>query len=285
LIKNNSVLTPDPVLMQLHQGGGIPFFAVAAPGVDSLGFALLSRNLGKEQSVYKLQSPGPPIWDRPFGKEELRALAHEYVTAMRTVQSHGPFCLGGMCDGVQIAQQMILELESEGEEVALFTIFDTWVLEHTQIRPLWAVDYYMQRIRTMSGLSLRNRFDAIRRGMRRWLGFDDPANNRWDDVYWPDEGFQPPSFQAPVLLFKRPRQPFYYVRDPQMGWGTRSTAGIEICEVDCGHVELLRPPYVQVVGQKLAERLKEISERQKKTSVGFSVVREVGFDPGFSALA
>ena len=29
-------------------------------------------------------------------------------------------------------------------------------------------------------------------------------------------------FRAPVILFKRPKQPFYYINDPQMGWGART---------------------------------------------------------------
>ncbi len=31
-------------------------------------------------------------------------------------------------------------------------------------------------------------------------------------MYWPVDDFQAPRFRAPVLLFKRPRQPYYYIR-------------------------------------------------------------------------
>src|SRR6202008_2843793 len=122
----SSIAKPDPLLMALHKGSSaIPFFAVAAPGVDTIGLAMLARHIGPEQSVYKSQSPSQPVWGRPYEKEELRALAREYVAAMRMVQPQGPYCMGGMCDGVLIAQEMILELELQGEEVALFVIFDT----------------------------------------------------------------------------------------------------------------------------------------------------------------
>jgi thioesterase domain-containing protein len=217
--------------------------------------------MGEAQSVYKLQNPGPLIWGRPFEKEELRALAREYVTAMLTAQPKGPYCLGGMCDGVLIAQQMILELESRGNEVSLFAIFDTWVLENSQIRPLWAVEYYLQRMRTSIDLPLKEQLATLGRVLRRLAGRNGPNESGWGKAYWPGEDFQPPRFRAPVLLFKRPRQPYFYVRDPLMGWGARSMGGTDICEIECEHYEMLRPPHVGVVGQTLARRLQEINQR------------------------
>jgi thioesterase domain-containing protein len=261
LLNEGFTATPDPVVMQLSRGkGGIPFFSVAAPGVDTLGLTLLARNMGEGHSVYKLQTPGPLIWGRPFEKEELRALAREYVAAMLTVQPSGPYCLGGMCDGVLIAQEMILELEARGAEVSLFAIFDTWVLENSQIRPLWAVEYYLQRMRTSIDRPLKEQLASLGRVLRRLAGRNGSSGGGWGKAYWPGEDFQPPRFQAPVLLFKRPRQPYFYIRDPLMGWGARSTGGTEICEINCGHYEMLRPPHVGVVGEALARRLQEINQ-------------------------
>jgi thioesterase domain-containing protein len=166
-----------------------------------------------------------------------------------------------MCDGVLIAQEMILELESQGEEVGFFAILDTWVLENSQIRPLWAVDYYLYRLRTFPKLRLDEQLSALRRVVQRLARRNRSPRSEWPETYWPGENFQPPRFRAPVVLFKRPRQPYYYVRDPHMGWGDRSTGGIEICEVDCGHYEMLRQPYVRLIAEKLTARLREVNER------------------------
>lgn len=268
LLASDSVSKPEPVVMQLHQGnGGVPFFAIAAPGVDSLGLALLARHVGEEQQVYKLQIPGPLVWERPFEREELRDLARKYVAAMRVVQPHGPYCIGGMCEGVLIAQQMILDLESQGEEVALFAIFDTWVLENSQIRPLWAIDYYLRRVREFPELPLKEQLLILGRALKRWAGKNGSHDNRWPKAYWPGDSFQAPRFRAPVLLFKRPRQPYYYIRDPQMGWGERSSGGVEICQVNCRHFEILRQPHVRVIGERLAARLRAIGERVPDVTV------------------
>ena len=267
LLHDDTVNRPDPVLMQLSRGNNkIPFFAIAAPGVESLGFALLARSLGAGHSVYKLQAAGDAIWDRPLERQEIQALAEQYVSAMRTVQPRGPYCLGGMCNGVLIAQEMIQQLEVQGEQVALFTILDTWVLENSQVKLLWAISYYKERLKMLPRLPVSEQMAIVGRLLRR-MGTRRKDRTDWSQAYWPDENFQAPRFAAPVLLFKRPRQPFFYVRDPEMGWGSRSTGGVEICDVNCGHFELLRQPHVYSVAKKLSACLNEINQRAEEEAL------------------
>jgi thioesterase domain-containing protein len=95
-----------------------------------------------------------------------------------------------------------------------------------------------------------NKFDILR-------GKKAPRTD-WRETYWP-ENFTPSRFRAPVVLFKRPKQPFYYIKDPQMGWGLRSESGVEIHEIDFDHEEILREPHVRQFGEKLAERMARVS--------------------------
>ena len=265
LREDSAIPQPDPLLMKLQEGDDhIPFFAISAPGVDTFGWALLAGQLGRDQSVYKVQAPGPVVLDRPFTKRELQTLTQECIAAVRSVQPHGPYCLGGMCEGALIAQEMILELESQGEQVGCFAIFDTWVLENSQIRSLWAIDYYRHRLRFFRGLLWPEKIAVMKRFGQRLLlssgNQGDSLNTQWGRAYWPGGDFLEPRFQAPVLLFKRARQPYYYVRDRKMGWGNRSSGGVEICELNCGHEEFLRQPQVGIVGQLLANRLQELRD-------------------------
>jgi thioesterase domain-containing protein len=243
--------------MKLGDGEtAIPLFAVALPGVDALGFAQLARRLSPLHALYKLQASAPIILRRPFSEAELEELSSTYIAAMRSVQPRGPYCLASMCGGVVLTQKMILQLESEGEEVALFAILDTWVMENSLIKPLWALDYYVQRFRLWRSQPRHEKFAALRRTVARRIA---PRNhfggNGWQRAFWPGEDFQPPRFRAPVLLFKRPRQPYVRSRDPEMGWGARSLSGVEICEIECGHFEMLREPHVSVISQKLSNQL------------------------------
>src|SRR6202166_1271582 len=267
LLRKDALSQADPIVMKLQgEGGAVPVFGVVVPGVDTFGFAQLARHLPPDQAIYKLQASGPIVFGRPLSSTELQELAKRYVEAMRVQQPRGPYCIGAMCGGVVIAQEMILQLESQGEEVALFTIFDTWVRENSQIRALWAIDYYWQRLRCFRALSLDDKFAAVRRVAGRISGKSTNPGRGWSRINWPAEDFRPPRFRAPVLLFKRPRQPYFYVRDPNMGWGERSLGGVTTCELGCGHGEMLREPHVRTVAETLAMRLQTLRNGKETES-------------------
>jgi amino acid adenylation domain-containing protein len=270
LIEHESEVEGDPVVMEIQHGerGRLPFFAIVPPGEESLGYAMLARHMGPEQKVYKIQGHAPVTrGKRPYSEEEMQSLTDEYVAAMKSVQPRGPYCLGGLCDGTHIAEQIVLRLEAQGDEVGLFAIFDTWVLQHSQNRWLWKLSYYGQRLREMKKLSFSGRLASYKRvaenKVQNLVG-SKPARTDWQQAYWP-EGFTPAKFRAPVVLFKRPKQPFYYIHDPELGWGKRTTTGVEIHEVDFSHLEILREPHVRVFGEDLAECVARVSAAQVTT--------------------
>ena len=266
LIQQEPEIGGDPVVLPIQRGenGRLPFFAIVPPGEESLGYAILARHMGPEQTVYKIQGHAPVTrGKRPYSRQEMRALTDEYIAAMRSVQPSGPYCLGGECDGTHIAEQIVLSLEAQGEEVGLFAIFDTWVLQHSQRRWLWKIYYYGRRLQELKEQNFKELLLAckeIAEGKLQILVGRKPRRTEWSETYWP-EGFSPPHFRAPVILFKRPKQPFYYVKDPQMGWGGRTLSTVEIHEFDFNHLEMLREPHVRIFGQQLSECISRVSRR------------------------
>jgi thioesterase domain-containing protein len=264
LMQQEADIIGDPVIMEIQRGGPkrLPFFAIVPPGEESLGYATLARHMGPEQSVYKVQGHAPVTGGkRPYSKQEMEALTEECIAALRTVQPHGPYCLGGLCDGAHIAQQIVLRLESQNEEIGLLAIFDTWVLEHSQRWWLWKVNYLWQRVQEMKQLNFAERLSSYKRVAQKKvqiLAGTKSLRTDWHQAYWP-ENFTLPRFRAPVVLFKRPKQPFYYVNDPQMGWGKRSESGVEIHEIDFHHLHILREPHVRFFGEKVAECIERVS--------------------------
>src|SRR5579864_1191049 len=84
--------TNDPVAMQIQRGTSarLPFFAIVPPSEESLGYAMLARHMGPQQTVYKIQSQTPVTrGKRPYTEQEMQALSDEYVAAMRSVQPTG----------------------------------------------------------------------------------------------------------------------------------------------------------------------------------------------------
>src|SRR5262249_21731379 len=79
LIREGTAASCDPFVMPLRtSNSGIPFFAVAEPGVDALGYAALVRNMAPDQAVYKLQAHSFQSSPVAFTVTQLRELARQY---------------------------------------------------------------------------------------------------------------------------------------------------------------------------------------------------------------
>jgi len=243
--------------------------------VRSLGYALLGRNLGANQTFYKLQASGPVVDGRPLNWGELRALAQQYIAGMRAVQPEGPYYIVAMCGGCQIAEQMILQLEAQGQTVALFAIFDTWVLEQAHRRWGWWLLGVQRRLLWLGRATWSEKVGWVRSALTKrallWMGRS-KASKPWAEAYWPED-FKPPRFHAPVVLFKRPKQPYYYVDDPLMGWGLRSNGGVVTYEINANHHEVLREPHLQLVSRVLRDYLGQTEVRSGASEQDASLVR------------
>jgi amino acid adenylation domain-containing protein len=268
----------ESVLTTVQAGDGcLPIFAVVSPGEESLGYALLARHMDGEQPVYKLQANSPVPGDRPFTQSELGDLSRQYIEAILSVRPEGPYCFCAMCDGVQIAERMVLDLEAAGQEVGFLAVFDTWVLQHSQVPWLWQIYYYQRRLQELASGGLREKLratgKAVQRQTRNFRDEGRPAvRSDWREAYWP-ANFEPRQFHAPVILFKRPQQPFYYVNDPEMGWGARSRSGVEIHEMEFDHSAMLREPYVRTIGEVLAARRRDVDLRLRRPTPKLTAVR------------
>ena len=75
-----------------------------------------------------------------------------------------------------------------------------------------------------------------------------------------------PTFNGRLTLFKRPNQPYYYVNDPEMGWGMRAAGGVDVHVLSIQHNEMLREPHVEILGTSLSQCL-----RQAWTSAGLAL--------------
>jgi amino acid adenylation domain-containing protein len=239
------------------------FFAAVLPGVNALGYVRLAKWMGAEQPFFTLQAPGPGLraLKRPYTQQEYVQLAAQYIEAMRSVQPRGPYYLGGTCEGARIAFEMTRQLEAQGDSVSLLAVLDTWALENTQNRALWRVYYYSQRLKQFWTLPWDEKKITVQRVLRRRVnklaGSKAVMESEWMGTYWPGEEFVPAKVQARITVLRLPKQPFYYHRDPSLGWGQRTRSGVDLEIIPNGrHLLLLREPYVREVGEILAKLVK-----------------------------
>jgi amino acid adenylation domain-containing protein len=271
--------SPEQIVMAIQpQGSQLPFFAIVTPGMNALGYVTLARHLGNDQPLYRIQGPGPRLKGRPYSSVEFENLANDYIKAMQTIQPRGPYYFGGMCEGARIAFDMARILEGRGEEVALLVILDTWVIENSQIRFLWKIDYYSGRFKDFWQMSVPEKRKTILKWLRdrvdRRVSGSNGSRSQWPAAYWPGPFFVPPKFGGKITLLKTPKQPYYYVDDPYMGWGARTMDKVELQLIEVNarkHILLLREPYVRQVAVKLSDSLRRARSRDSEQSIAMAV--------------
>lgn len=256
-----------PTLFEIQPAGSrLPLFCAAAPNVNALGYAFLARRLGPDQPLYGLQArfrEQSPEAGGLYTQAEYEALACEYAAAMRAVQPQGPYHLAGMCEGAHIAFEMARQLRADGQKVALLAILDAWPIENSTSPFFWYVFYNRRRLRAFwrrpARQKLADLWDKARSLVARVPRLLRPARgpaaprpvNSYEARKWPGKDFRPPVFDGKITVFRARRQPYWRVRDFQLGWGPWAAGGVEVHVVNGEHQMLLREPYVRVVAEGL----------------------------------
>jgi thioesterase domain-containing protein/acyl carrier protein len=99
-----------------------PFFCIHPAGGTVFCYRDLSRLLNLDIPMYALQSLAPSGGPEHTTIEESAAY---YIEAIRQVQPHGPYFLGGLSSGGNVAFEMARQLFVQQEEVQLLALFDS----------------------------------------------------------------------------------------------------------------------------------------------------------------
>ena len=100
-----------PALFLVHDGDG-----------ETMLYRSLAMNLKPGYPVYGLQPYSRP--DAPMAHTRITEMAAYYLGKIRSIQSQGPYLLGGMCAGGVIAFEIAHQLQGMGEQVGLLALFD-----------------------------------------------------------------------------------------------------------------------------------------------------------------
>jgi thioesterase domain-containing protein len=268
-LKERSRPTVTPVQ---PKGSRRPIFFAAKPNINALGYALLARHLDPDQPVYVLAlqskhgakletvfSQRPSKNERPSTQAEQDRIATEYIKEMRTVQPEGPYLLGGMCEGANIALCMARQLQTEGEKVALLAVLDTQTRDN--LNKLWYVRrlttrlrYYWGRLKSLVRLPIAQQLALVnkkaRSAMRAVSGRSSPPGN--GNVTKQQVLRTLPAYNGKITVFRVPQQSYWFHKDRALGWSRYTTGGVEVHVVPGEHITMLREPHVQFLAQKLS---------------------------------
>ncbi len=264
-----STRTPWSPLVPIQPSGHkSPFFCVHPGGGSVLRYAELARFLPEEQPFYALQAAGLETGQTPCS--EVEDMAADYLTAIRTIQGHGPYLLGGWSFGGVVALEMAEQLRQEGEQVALLAMFDSFPplavhreFDEADLLAEFANSYQLtispdqlrllspeQQIETVFEIAKITDL-AVREQTRRHL--------RVFRAHLEAESRYVPRPTSQRLTLFRPCDGLHDEgRDPTLEWQKLSSKPIEVFKVDGNHYTMIAPPHVEGLAACLAAFLSAI---------------------------
>jgi acyl transferase domain-containing protein/acyl-CoA synthetase (AMP-forming)/AMP-acid ligase II/thioesterase domain-containing protein/acyl carrier protein len=122
---------PIQIITIRSEGSKPRFFCIHPGALDVYCYSDLSKHLGTEQPFYALQ---PTVLDNyrvyradadeAAADSNIEEVAASCIKALQSVESHGPYFLGGWSLGGVVAFEMAQQLGKQGERVALLALFD-----------------------------------------------------------------------------------------------------------------------------------------------------------------
>ncbi len=247
----------DALRFALQESGTCaPFFAIDGPNVSPLRYIFLARELGPDQPFYGIQAIRDVYYFEENSRDEIEALARGCIRAMRKIQPHGPYFIGGKCGGAHIASEMARQLDAQGHTIGLLVAFDTWAsdtdrtyncLRNMHRKATW--------IRTLHN---EDRLGAtILRKLRELLSINrgrTVGNRNRLTLY------EPEPFTGPVAVFRVRWQPYYRrFTDRTLGW-RRINKEVRVYSIPGNHLNCLESSQARGLARTLAAALRRVQE-------------------------
>ncbi|MFI9328903.1 amino acid adenylation domain-containing protein [Kitasatospora sp. NPDC052868] len=278
----------DPLVALRGSGSRPPLFLVHPTGGNVVCYVPLARHLSPEQPLYGLQAAGGEAGSEPL--RTVPALARSYVEALRRVQPHGPYALGGWSFGGIVAFEMAVQLKRSGEEVAHLIMIDSIALGPDGGRLVGGKSlltwFFWEMLWLGGGSDVPaedfREFDteeetfahiarlAIRTGLLK-PGDSDAALRRLFDVFQANwealVGNRPDTIAQDITVIRAEGslpevlKPVHDIagsqyRDPTNGWQRLTTGRIETIAVPGDHIQVVEEPYVQDIAAAITAVLR-----------------------------
>ncbi|WP_330230754.1 amino acid adenylation domain-containing protein [Nocardia sp. NBC_00508] len=126
--------TAFDMLLPLRAGGSAaPLFCVHPVSGISWSYAGLAAHLDPDRPLYGLQTP--VLATEEVMPDSIEDWAARYVELIRSVQPTGPYHLLGWSFGGVIAHEIAVQLQREGETVALLAVMDSYMADPPDTAP------------------------------------------------------------------------------------------------------------------------------------------------------
>jgi thioesterase domain-containing protein/acyl carrier protein len=231
------------------RGPKLPFFCVHGIGGTVLRFRELAAYMGEDRPFYGLQAKGLNGGQAcPTAIEEMAA---DYVREIQTVQPEGPYCLGGYSFGGMVALEMAQQLRSQGQEIALLALLDTFpgkpmsswelVIKLLQMPRRERIAYSFSRLQRFSRY--------LQRRLTKQLPPDLLAVRK--ACHLAESRYLPGVYPGRVVVFRPSTRSLRSIDDATAGWSSWAAGGVEIYEIAGSHHDMFFQPNVSILADKL----------------------------------
>jgi thioesterase domain-containing protein/NAD(P)-dependent dehydrogenase (short-subunit alcohol dehydrogenase family) len=266
-----------PLVAIRKAGSRRPFFCVHGAGGNLLNFRDFVQRLDPEQPVYGLEARGvdgqlPPA-------TSIEEMADLYLEAIRGVQSHGPYVLGGYSGGGVVALEIARRLAAVGERTTHVVLLDTFH-PATEARGLgWRnrVDGFVEGLvanglgflRSVASAAVTRHVSWSRqdRHLRECLERGEPVPHELREWYITTSFVEalrhhvPAPYSGRVTLFRaRDIAQVYDHLGPRLGWTLTELPNLDVIEVPGGHDSLVREPNVRILSEGLEALLSKSAQ-------------------------
>ncbi|ALF55339.1 hypothetical protein ACX27_24975 [Nostoc piscinale CENA21] len=283
----NSELPKCLIPLQTH-GTKPPLFCIHPLAGVVFPYYELARLINAEQPFYALQSVGIDGQEQPLNKIE--DMASRYIQALRAIQPHGPYFIGGWSFGAYVALEIATQLQKQGQQVAKVILLDTpplspdktinffnllkffltsslqhsWPYIYDYFYLCFAKDKSQHSMDFWHLMSLINpqSIAKVVEHESKLMKFRQPVLQRILQIIQANSealiNYNPKLYPGKMTLFYTKSQFGNHDQDPTRGWLDLAAQGLEIYQIPGHHFNLLRLPHVEVLAQKLTACLDEV---------------------------
>jgi amino acid adenylation domain-containing protein len=267
------------------EGNRPPVFLIHAVGGNLLYYFSLLPHLGPDQPVYGLQARGVDGVLSPHSSIE--EMASHYIAEIRSVQSSGPYFLGGASFGGTVVFEIAQQLTQQGEKIAFLALLDSigpgargYRYSRSSVRMRLSRvqgDIIAQQVPLPAYLSKRicrylsNRLRNLRLGFTRMTKRPIPLELReaylYRSHYKALKRYLPHRYFGPIILFRGPAGNKWPHNDPELGWKDIARGGLTIIIIPARHHAFVESAEL---GAQFSENLKEAQDKVNKSGLAFN---------------
>jgi len=247
---------PGRYLVSMQPEGSLPpVYLVHHLLGDVLIYRPVASQFAPDRPVFGIQPPVDLI-DRPQ-PYSLQALAFDYVGEILKRQTAGPIHLAGFSSGSLIAFEMARQLENLGIEVGMLALIDGEIQVEGPRMPT-AVKYAKMLVRKLRKIAFKME-DELADGPKQFFmkrfrhlvlqsrvrALENSASNGQitmeQALLLAERAYKAEPYSGSALLIRFHDEAWEYGPDPLMGWSGLVKGGIDIVDLEGGHITGMSP--------------------------------------------